>query len=135
MHPRELRGDGPTPIALALLTAGQHIAELVREDEHRACRQTYILLVTDGEETCNGPGAGTEVARSLLAMVTDGVPTPVRTFVIGFGEDTAGSPAMRAIAAAGGTGEALTVEDEVELGAALQQVIVRAIANAECGGG
>jgi hypothetical protein len=58
-------------------------------------RDNYILLVTDGSETCNGDGVGAVTA--LRAQTPE-----VKTFVVGFGSGVDG-PALNQMAQAGGT--------------------------------
>jgi len=137
---RELRADGPTPIAGALDAARRYFADqVVPADPRRACRDYYVLLLTDGEETCVTDAAGRPdqraleaAARALLDLRVGGQPAPVRTFVIGFGADTAGSPYLNAIAAAGGTQRARFAADRVALQLALAEVVAAAIPREQC---
>ncbi|MCA9557751.1 MAG: hypothetical protein KC583_04210, partial [Myxococcales bacterium] len=130
---REIRGDGPTPIALSLLTAGQDFLQNVWPfDDRLSCRNYYVLLLTDGEETCNLPGDAVDIAGQLNDLDFNGQPKPIRTFVIGFGEDTQGSPVLNAIAAAGGTEQAFFADDEESLQLALAEIIQRAIPQETC---
>ncbi len=65
------------------------------QDPDWECRKKYILLLTDGDETCGGtPG---NVAGSLLDQ------DDVRTYVIGFGLPTGGGNTLDDIAFQGGT--------------------------------
>ncbi|MCA9546594.1 MAG: hypothetical protein KC613_19450, partial [Myxococcales bacterium] len=90
---RELRGDGLTPIAGSLRSARDHfVNQVIPNDPRRACRSYSILLLTDGEESCdvrpNGDpdqAALVGAASALRDLRFEGQPTPVRTFVIGFG--------------------------------------------------
>ena len=50
---RELRADGATPIAGSLQSALSHFRDVViPNDDRRECRNYFVLLLTDGEETC-----------------------------------------------------------------------------------
>ena len=86
-----LDGTGPggsTPIGGVLISAGM-VPELV--DPMRA---NYVMLVTDGTETCNGNGV--QAATDNLAM------KGIKTFVIGFGGEV-DAMNLTDIAVAGGT--------------------------------
>lgn len=66
-----------------------------RDDEF-GCRNTYVLLLTDGLETCSGNG------QAQAAALLD---AGIKTFVVGFGvTESAGDDDLDEIAAAGGTG-------------------------------
>jgi hypothetical protein len=79
---------GNTPIGAVLISAG-NVPELVD-----ATRANYVMLVTDGTETCNGNGV--QAATNNLAM------KGIKTFVIGFGGEVDGTN-LAEIATAGGT--------------------------------
>ena len=80
------------------------------EDDARAndpefdCREVFVLMLTDGFETCGGDAA--DVAGDLL-LTTD-----VETYVIGFAVN---NPALNDIALAGGTEEAFFPANKDEL--------------------
>jgi hypothetical protein len=79
---------GRTPIG-GVLTAAGAVPELV--DPMRA---NYVMLVTDGTETCNGDG----VAAATANLSQRGI----KTFVVGFGGEV-DAMNLAAIATAGGT--------------------------------
>lgn len=79
---------GKTPIG-GVLTAAGLVPELA--DPMRA---NYVMLVTDGTETCNGNG----VTAATNNLANKGI----KTFVIGFGADVDAAN-LSAIAVAGGT--------------------------------
>ncbi|MDP1821648.1 MAG: vWA domain-containing protein [Archangium sp.] len=79
---------GNTPIGAVLQSAG-NVPELVD-----ATRANYVMLVTDGTETCNGNGV--QAATDNLAM------KGIKTFVIGFGGGVDATN-LTDIAVAGGT--------------------------------
>lgn len=79
---------GSTPIGGVLTAAGQ-VADLA--DPMRA---NYVMLVTDGTETCNGDGEA--AARNNLSA------HGIKTFVVGFGGEVSASN-LTDIAIAGGT--------------------------------
>lgn len=83
-------------------------------------RPNYILLVTDGEETCEGDSVS--AAGSLLSQDPE-----VRTFVIGFGGGVDGD-ALNATAEAGGTAlmgdtKYYQADDATQLGDAFASII------------
>jgi hypothetical protein len=77
LDPLTLRLCVSTPIALALGTAQSELKSIVQ-----AGVAQYVLLVTDGGETCKGDVVG--AAQQLAAA-------GVKTFVVGFGAADAGS--------------------------------------------
>lgn len=79
---------GKTPIGGVLTSAGL-VPELAD-----AMRANYVMLVTDGTETCNGNG----VTAATANLATKGI----KTFVVGFGADV-DAVNLAAIATAGGT--------------------------------
>ncbi|MBM4308440.1 MAG: hypothetical protein FJ123_17055, partial [Deltaproteobacteria bacterium] len=85
------------------------------------CRGNYIILLTDGLESCRFKGgapdydAAPQEAANLLAI-------NVRTFVIGFGGDIKGNQTLTNIAVAGGTDKAYFAANFGELKAALSSI-------------
>lgn len=76
---------------------------------------TAVVLLTDGEPTCSGPVSATERAATWHARGID-------TWVIGL-PGTRGGGVLDAIAAAGGTGGPLSVDDPAALTAALTEIL------------
>jgi hypothetical protein len=100
-----------TPIGRALEQATTHFDQ--RQDRGR---RNFIVLITDGEETCRGQPV--QAARNANAREY-----PV--FVIGFGRGV-NRNSLNQIAAAGGTGQPHYVDNEQELFAALEEIANRA---------
>lgn len=103
---------GRTPIGGVLTAAGQ-VAELLD-----ASRANYVMLVTDGMETCNGNGV--QAATDNLQQ------RRIRTFVVGFGADV-DPQNLSDIATAGGTPRPGTpryyqADDAAGLAAAFSQI-------------
>ena len=97
----------------------------------RACRRVNVILVTDGAETCDGGGDAADAAAGLLAGWTAGnITWSVRTSVIDFGGGAAAQ--ADAIAAAGGTGAAVTANNEAQLSQALANIITAGIQPEVC---
>ncbi|MGB9627792.1 MAG: pilus assembly protein, partial [Thermodesulfobacteriota bacterium] len=85
------------------------------------CRGNYIILLTDGLESCRFNGdvpdynAAPQEAANLLSI-------NVKTFVIGFGNDIKGNQNLNNIAIAGGTGKAYFATNLNELKEAMQTI-------------
>ena len=103
-----LQPYGYTPIANSLVAAGRDLQALT-------ARERTVILITDGEETCEGDPVG--AARQLQAVGID-----ISTYVVGFDLDDAQRAEMLATAKAGG-GSYFDAAD----GAALQNAIDRAV--------
>lgn len=88
-----------------------------QNDADYQCRGKYILLLTDGDETCGG--SPDTIAGALNDE--DGV----LTFVIGFGLPSGGGNTLEDIAEEGGTGEPFFPRNKDELVAALRSIFVR----------
>lgn len=104
---------GSTPIGASLAAVRNY--EGIRDP----ARPNYVLLLTDGDERCNGDGEA-EV-RALRALDPE-----VKTFVVGFGSGV--SPAeLEAMAIAGGTAQSgstayFQADDEASLNAAFSTI-------------
>ena len=98
-----LPAAGNSPIAASLEEAKGRLAAIARDDPYYACRDYYVIVLTDDGDTCCGaPAAKAEELRSV--PVTGKTNLDIRTFVIGLGEtDTSTREALDAIARAGGT--------------------------------
>lgn len=105
-----------TPLYGSLTNASQYMAgQLAAEAEGDwACREYYVLLVTDGLESTPKAYSQTDLRTAVTQMrtTTSGSRTKdVKTFVVGFGaglESDAGATDLDIIARAGGT--ALTLD-------------------------
>ncbi|MCB1054768.1 MAG: hypothetical protein KDD11_04560, partial [Acidobacteria bacterium] len=85
------------------------------EDPQFSCRNVYVLMLTDGNETCNSnPAAEAEYLLDEYG---------VRTYVIGFGlEGSDGGDSLDDIAAAGGTTAPFRPQSVDELVQVLQNI-------------
>jgi hypothetical protein len=122
----EIRGTGTTPLAGALTSARDYIDDIrtPQADPRVACRPYRVILITDGAETCGG-----NPVAAAQALAGDGVPV----HVIGFATPDAGVIAnLDAIAAGGGTGQAIFADDDAQLSAAIAQIIADAVIAEEC---
>jgi hypothetical protein len=77
LDPETLRLCVSTPIALALATAKAELAAIAIPNVAQ-----YVLLVTDGAETCKG-----DVVAAAQALAAEGI----KTYVVGFGAADAGA--------------------------------------------
>jgi hypothetical protein len=89
----------------------------------RACRPVSVILVTDGDETCDvDPTDPVNAAAALLNGFTkDGINWKVKTFVINFAGGSQATTDL--IAAAGGTGSSFFATNETQLALALSNII------------
>ncbi|MBK6513844.1 MAG: hypothetical protein IPG04_06900 [Polyangiaceae bacterium] len=148
---RELFADGATPIAGPLRGVAQylrsgldtwsasdyctnnaftHTTPLGPLD--RDCRDLNVLLVTDGDETCDNQAAAVAAATDLFqnGVTMGGVQTSVRVHVINFaGGSTANT---NQIAAAGGTTASISATNETTLALALSNIISSTIEPEVC---
>jgi hypothetical protein len=114
-------GGGVTyPSPLTSLTNGE-----------RACRSVNVILVTDGDESCdNQPDAVTAAHALYTGFLKDGLAWSVKTYVINF---AGGSQANTdAIAAAGGTATSYFATNETELALALSNIVGGSIKPETC---
>ncbi|MBI4953167.1 MAG: hypothetical protein HY908_14125, partial [Myxococcales bacterium] len=101
----------------------------------RPCRSVNVLLLTDGDETCDvDPADPVDAAADLLAgFAAGGINWSVRTHVINFAGGQIST--SDAIAAAGGTGSSYFATNEVTLSQALSDIIAGAIQVEACNNG
>ncbi|MDI7269649.1 MAG: hypothetical protein QME96_16800, partial [Myxococcota bacterium] len=122
---RELRADGPTPIAWTLDRTREYFGGVLGADPYWNCRPYRVLLLTDGEDNC-APGnpAGAVTALRTTAR-TGGGTKDVRTCVIGYGSP--GLAQLNAMALAGRcfdtTTTAYVPTNENELAVALFEIV------------
>jgi len=103
---------GRSPLAASLQTACSYFLSYFDQDKRGRdhCRDNFIILLTDGRETCEEQHNTVKAAQQLYNLVweKDGQTQkiPVRTYVLGFGLDEESKRFCNAIAKAGGTREA-----------------------------
>jgi len=122
----------PTPIGPATFNG---------QPAERTCRSINVILITDGDETCDSYNQGSfpnneglavyEAQRLFQTGVTvSGQNFKIKTYVIGFvGATTA---ALNNIAAAGGTAGSFTTANETQLATALGSIVSGALAPEKC---
>ena len=97
----------------------------------RACRSVNVILMTDGDESCDNQADAVAAATALKTGFTaSGLAWSVKTYVINF---AGGSQANTdAIAAAGGTGASYFATNETQLALALSNIIGGSIKPETC---
>ena len=140
----EIRAYGGTPLGGSLLTIRDQIRDNdLGSDALRGCRPYTVIVLTDGDEGCGGSPSASAV--SLRTVVNDDEPCTtngqcdsglcnttagrcqyeVQTYVIAFAlQDTTNTDA---IAAAGGTFQAIPANSEDELVSAMASIIASSI--------
>lgn len=87
-------------------------------DSSWGCRRKFVLILTDGDETCSGsPCAYTDVLDD-----SDGDGDGVSTYVVAFGVPT-GTNTLNCMAANGGTGQPILPQNKQELIDALTGIL------------
>jgi hypothetical protein len=120
----EVRGSGPTPLAGSLMAAEDYMVPIRTTDGAASCRDYSVILVTDGAESCNGDPV-VEAAR--LHDTFD-----IATNVVAVSVLPEEEASLNAIAAAGGTGAAVFVNDPEQLVPALSTIIAGSIRVETC---
>lgn len=124
---KELRGDGATPLARSLRTAREYFRRtLIPNDASRGCRRNYIILVTDGLETCGGDPC--REAKNLRNVRVGGEIYDIKTYVVGLAIPEELRTPLDCIAEEGGTGEPLFANDIEELEAVLTEALNEIVA-------
>jgi hypothetical protein len=119
----ELRGSGPTPLAGSLQSIEDYITPIRKQDAARMCRGYEVILVTDGAESCNQ-----DPVAAAQALRASGVDVNVVAVSV-LPEEVA---SLNAIAAAGGTNQAVLVTQPSQLVPALTGIIAGAIRSESC---
>jgi MYXO-CTERM domain-containing protein len=135
----ELRGIGGTPIGASLTAVGDYLAPIRMGDAAAGCRSYSVILLTDGQESCEC--GGSQPACPLSCGASSG---PARraadlnliygitTYVVGFATTAADASQLDAIALCGGTGAAYFASDQTELSIALSRIVSGSIPQELC---
>jgi Tfp pilus tip-associated adhesin PilY1 len=121
VHP--LIAEGSTPLGNALqafstwYSAWSAIAKL--NDTNWACRSKYMIILTDGDETCGNAAGACATATTLHGL---GGEDKVTIFVIGFGVASGSSNTLTCMAQNGGSGAPVYPQNTSSLLAALQKI-------------
>jgi len=99
------------------------------------CRNLNVILVTDGDETCDAQSDAVAAAASLYqgGVTIGGKTFKIRTHVVNFAGGTQAN--TDAIAAAGGTGKSIFASNGGELGSALSAIVATAVKAETCNNG
>ncbi|MBI4208798.1 MAG: PQQ-binding-like beta-propeller repeat protein [Deltaproteobacteria bacterium] len=124
---KELRGDGATPLAASLKAAGNYFKNtVIPNDGSKVCRSSYVILVTDGLETCSGDPC--KEAKNLRTVKVSSETYDVKTYVVGLAIPEQYRSNLNCIAQNGGTGEPLFADDVTELTEVLTHTLNEIIA-------
>lgn len=116
-------GQG-TPLEATLKDAKKYFESYFAQDQFTqgGCRNNYIILLTDGLETCAEGETQEErnakvvaAADSLFNLTVGTRAAPVKVYVVGFGLDEDSKATLNAIAEAGGTDQAYFATNVEEL--------------------
>ncbi len=153
----ELRAEGPTPIAESLRLAEVYYQGVLAADADLRCRKDYVILLTDGDESCVPAGVNvqTELLNRTIALrqmnvaPAGGGPAvmkDVKTYVVGFSVTNRMINQLNTLARAGGTafgangevdlidGQAYTASDQAGLRRAFSRILAEAIPVEDCNG-
>ncbi|MEY4583063.1 MAG: hypothetical protein RL701_7766, partial [Pseudomonadota bacterium] len=146
---QEIYAYGYTPIAQSLTRAKEYFsgtlagfASPTATDTYAGCRPVAVIVLTDGDESCNG---APPTAAAALIPTTVPAPAPttsrsisIKTYAIGFGL-TPGNTNIEALATAGqtdapGAYRGFYAQNEEEISAALNQIITNSQLTERCDG-
>ncbi|MBI4509808.1 MAG: hypothetical protein HY698_09225 [Deltaproteobacteria bacterium] len=150
----EIEANGYTPLAGSLRSARRYYqgndprfgTSPINTDPYKGCRPYYVILLTDGAETCTATANVTVAAGELRATAISNINYDIKTFVIGFGMDPndtsnadnwAAVQQIESIAQAGGTDapgtmRAFYATDETTLSLAFSQIVAGALLTEIC---
>jgi Tfp pilus tip-associated adhesin PilY1 len=120
---RPLIAEGSTPLGNALAgfntwySAWSAIAKI--NDTNWACRSKYVIILTDGDETCNNAAGACAAATTLHGL---GGADKVTIFVIGFGVASGSSNTLTCMAQNGGSGAPVYPQNTTTLLNALEKI-------------
>ena len=140
----EINAQGGTPIAASLRDMRTAVFNSARLDTRTPCRKHQVIFLTDGGESCETVAAAVTAAGTFQNMSftnAAGTVVPdydVPVYVIGFAVCPPGQPNcqtrqdLNSIAAAGGTGSAILVNNQLELQLALAQIVANSVLAERC---
>ncbi|MBZ0233686.1 MAG: hypothetical protein K8M05_15270, partial [Deltaproteobacteria bacterium] len=140
----EITAQGGTPIAASLRDMRASIFANAQADTRTPCRKHTVVFLTDGGESCETVSAAVTAAQSFQNMsFTNAAGTfvadyDVPVYIIGFAICPPGNPNcqtrmdLNSIASAGGTGQAILVNNQLELQLALAQIVANSVVAERC---
>ena len=128
---KELRGAGWTAIAGSLYDLRTRYYNgatgVIANDPKAACRPYKVILLTDGDDQCRG------VQEVQAGLLYNNPTKSIPVHVIGFAS-TALQANLDQVAQAGGTGQAVMVDNEVTLALAIAKIVSESILHEKCNG-
>ncbi|MBI4208797.1 MAG: hypothetical protein HY538_03715 [Deltaproteobacteria bacterium] len=119
---KELRGDGGTPIGRSLRSAKTYFEQtVIPNDTSASCRKNYVILVTDGLETCGGDPC--REASNLRSVRIGSETYDIKTYVVGLAIPESLRGNLNCIAQNGGTQAPLFANNVTELQEALSEAL------------
>ncbi|HEV8628762.1 MAG TPA: hypothetical protein VGV61_00495, partial [Thermoanaerobaculia bacterium] len=88
------------------------------QDPNWGCRKKYLIVLTDGDETCGGGNSACNGTASLNAQES------IKTYVVAFGVQGGGST-LTCMAANGGTGDPIFPQNKKQLVDALTAIVTQ----------
>ncbi|MCE9576021.1 MAG: hypothetical protein K8W52_22910 [Deltaproteobacteria bacterium] len=142
----EIKPQGGTPIAASLRDMKTTILANLAADAKTPCRKYQVIILTDGGESCETVAAAKTAAASFqnlsftnsAGVNVTGYNVPV--YVIGFAICPGGATNcqtaldLNGIASSGGTSSAFLVKNQLELQAALAQIVASSVVTEKCNG-
>jgi hypothetical protein len=131
----ELRASGSTPLGGAARTATTWYKNLT--DAQKACRPYVLVLLTDGEDSCEAGAGGDDLAGAIsgaegfVAASVDNTNSNInKVYVIGLAFSNGTN--LDKIATAGGTGKARLANSQDQIQAALADIVQSSILVEKC---
>jgi hypothetical protein len=133
-NPVPMVADGATPIAASLMDAYDWYVDMRESggrweiDSAEECRKWYVVLITDGADTCATPGnfaCDTGQAAEQFASPSVGGGTAVPIFTIGFSESVSDAPPELTCISTATGGQYFGARNASELKDALYNVITQ----------
>jgi Notch-like protein len=111
-----------TPLGGLLRAAYNYMQPIRSADATANCRPYSVILITDGDETCD-----TAPATRATELLNNGI----KTYVVGFATTTT---SLNAIATNGGTGTPYFAANQAQLSAALSSIVAASLKSETCNG-
>jgi MYXO-CTERM domain-containing protein len=128
---REIRPNGYTALAGSLYDLRVNYFNgangVIAKDTKASCRPYKVIMLTDGQDNC--PGDPVKEAQLLYNNPSKSIPV----HVIGFAASSL-KTYLDKIAAGGGTGQAIVVDNEVSLSLAMANIISESLLSEKCNG-
>jgi hypothetical protein len=132
----ELKPQGGTPIAASLRDMRTSLNTTIGADSKAACRKYQAIVLTDGGESCETVSNAKTAAQALFQNATKSIPVYVIGFAICPNGQTNCQTAqdLNGIASSGGTTSAYFAKNQLELQAALADIVSKSVVKETCNG-